>query len=154
MTEETFFEGKTVLVTGGAGAIGGNLVRRLSDLDAEKVVKLYRPYQVTKMLGELYTNYFCNLYGFPIVNARFFNSYGLGEVPGKYRNVIPDFFYWSMKGLPLPIAGTGEETRDLPETLDIGSRFKHACRGCSRKNPRILPIMLSRENNWRNPFGD
>jgi nucleoside-diphosphate-sugar epimerase len=27
-------------VTGGAGAIGGNLVRRLSDLDAEKIIIL------------------------------------------------------------------------------------------------------------------
>ena len=38
--QKSFFEGKTVLVTGGAGAIGGNLVRRLSDLDAEKVIIL------------------------------------------------------------------------------------------------------------------
>src|SRR2546425_5260727 len=58
---------------------------------------LYTPYQVTKMLGELYTNMFHNLYDLPIVNARFFNSYGPGEVPGKYRNVIPNCFYWAMR---------------------------------------------------------
>ena len=34
------YEGKTVLVTGGAGAIGGNLVRRLNDLNTEKIVIL------------------------------------------------------------------------------------------------------------------
>jgi UDP-glucose 4-epimerase len=62
------------------------------------------------MLGELYTNYFNNLYGLPIVNARFFNSYGPGEVPGKYRNVIPNFIFWAMNGKPLPITGTGEES--------------------------------------------
>jgi UDP-glucose 4-epimerase len=82
-------------------------------------IKLYTPYQVTKMIGELYTNYFYNLYGLPIVNARFFNSYGPGEVPGKYRNVIPNFFYWSMNGLPLPITGTGEETRDFTYVGDL-----------------------------------
>src|SRR3989337_344884 len=76
-------------------------------------MKLYTPYQVTKMLGELYTNYFYNLYHLPIVNARFFNSYGPGEVPGRYRNVIPNFFYWSMNKQPLPITGTGDETRDF-----------------------------------------
>jgi len=80
---------------------------------------LYTPYQVTKMLGELYTNMFHNLYELPIVNARFFNSYGPGEVPGKYRNVIPNFFYWAMQGKPLPITGTGEETRDFTYVGDI-----------------------------------
>ena len=223
------FEGKTVLVTGGAGAIGGNLVRKLNELDTSKIIildnlsssyewnvpkgekiqfikgdilddvklriafslkpdivyhlaahfanqnsvdnpetdlmvnglgmlkvlqytqlqdverfvysssgcgiyghgskmpfeehdtsmSLDTPYQVTKMLGELYTNYFHNLYGLPIVNARFFNSFGPGEVPGKYRNVIPNFFYWAMNGLPLPITGTGKETRDFTYVGDI-----------------------------------
>jgi UDP-glucose 4-epimerase len=82
-------------------------------------MKLYTPYQVTKMLGELYTNYYHNLYNLPIVNARFFNSFGPGEVPGSYRNVIPNFFYWAMKGIPLPITGTGEETRDFTYVGDI-----------------------------------
>ena len=82
-------------------------------------IHLHTPYQVTKLLGELYTNYFHNLYELPIVNARFFNSYGPGEVPGKYRNVIPNFFYWAMKGQPLPITGEGTETRDWTYVGDI-----------------------------------
>jgi len=75
-------------------------------------INLHTPYQVTKLLGELYNNYFHNLYDLPIVNARFFNVYGPGEVPGKYRNVIPNFFYWAMNGQALPITGNGTETRD------------------------------------------
>jgi UDP-glucose 4-epimerase len=82
-------------------------------------IHLHTPYQVTKLLGELYTNYFHNLYSMPIVNARFFNSFGPGEVPGKYRNVIPNFFYWAMKGMPLPITGDGTETRDWTYVGDI-----------------------------------
>ncbi len=82
-------------------------------------IHLHTPYQVTKLLGELYTNYFHNLYSLPIVNARFFNSYGPGEVPGKYRNVIPNFFYWAMRGQPLPITGEGTETRDWTYIGDI-----------------------------------
>jgi len=82
-------------------------------------IHLHTPYQVTKLLGELYTNYFHNLYSLPIVNARFFNSYGPGEVPGKYRNVIPNFFYWAMKGQSLPITGDGTETRDWTYVGDI-----------------------------------
>jgi Nucleoside-diphosphate-sugar epimerases len=75
-------------------------------------ISLHTPYQVTKLIGELYTNYFHNLYGLPIVNARFFNVFGPGEVPGMYRNVIPNFFYWAMSGRALPITGDGTETRD------------------------------------------
>jgi nucleoside-diphosphate-sugar epimerase len=82
-------------------------------------IHLHTPYQVTKLLGELYTNYFNNLYTLPTVNARFFNSFGPGEVPGKYRNVIPNFFYWAMKGHPLPITGDGTETRDWTYVGDI-----------------------------------
>lgn len=82
-------------------------------------IHLHTPYQVTKLLGELYTNYFYNLYQLPIVNARFFNSYGPGEVPGKYRNVIPNFFYWAMNSQPLPITGDGTETRDWTYVGDI-----------------------------------
>ena len=66
---------------------------------------LSTPYQITKMLGELYCNLFFNQYGLKVVKPRFFNSYGPGEVPGQYRNVIPNFIYWAMQGLPLPITG-------------------------------------------------
>lgn len=82
-------------------------------------ISLHTPYQVTKLIGELYTNYFHNLYNLPITNARFFNMFGPGEVPGKYRNVIPNFFYWAMQDLPLPITGTGEETRDWTYVDDL-----------------------------------
>ncbi len=80
---------------------------------------LSTPYQITKMLGELYGNFFMHHYELPVVKARFFNSYGPGELPGQYRNVIPNFIYWAMKGEPLPITGTGEETRDFTYVGDI-----------------------------------
>ena len=60
-----------------------------------------------------------SIYDLPIVNARFFNVFGPGEVPGKYRNVIPNFFYWSMNGQTLPITGNGTETRDWTYVEDI-----------------------------------
>ncbi|MFC2041755.1 NAD-dependent epimerase/dehydratase family protein [Chloroflexota bacterium] len=82
-------------------------------------ISLHTPYQVTKLLGELYTNYFHNLKGLSIANARFFNVFGPGEVPGRYRNVIPNFFYWAMNKQPLPITGDGAETRDWTYVDDI-----------------------------------
>src|SRR5207302_4189027 len=82
-------------------------------------MKLTTPYQITKMLGELYANFFAHQYDVKIVKTRFFNSYGPGEVPGQYRNVIPNFIYRAMLGLPLPFTGAGDETRDFTYVTDI-----------------------------------
>ena len=38
--EYTEYEGKTVLVTGGAGCVGSNLTKKFADLGAEKVIIL------------------------------------------------------------------------------------------------------------------
>tara|TARA_B100000519_G_C14249744_1_gene441798 strand:- start:1562 stop:2596 length:1035 start_codon:yes stop_codon:yes gene_type:complete len=76
-------------------------------------LKLGTPYQISKMAGEVYCNFFNSYYGLNTVNLRYFNSYGPGEVPGQYRNVIPNFVYWALKGKPLPITGDGKQTRDF-----------------------------------------
>jgi nucleoside-diphosphate-sugar epimerase len=75
------------------------------------------PYQITKTLGEFYCNYFNAQV--PTVRCRFFNSYGPGEVPGRYRNVIPNFVWRALRGEPLVITGTGEETRDFIYVDDL-----------------------------------
>ncbi|MBN1340515.1 MAG: NAD-dependent epimerase/dehydratase family protein, partial [Bacteroidales bacterium] len=80
---------------------------------------LTTPYQINKMTGEMYCNFYGHHYDMNITNCRFFNSYGPGEVPGQYRNVIPNFIYWAMKGQSLPITGTGVETRDFTYVLDL-----------------------------------
>jgi UDP-glucose 4-epimerase len=80
---------------------------------------LHTPYQVTKLVGELYCNYFKNHYGSKIARVRFFNSYGPGEIPGRYRNVIPNFIHTALQRQPLRITGTGRETRDWTYVGDI-----------------------------------
>lgn len=77
------------------------------------------PYAITKYLGEIYANFYntnCNL---DSVVLRYFNSYGPGEYPGKYRNVIPNFIDKALHGEDLVITGTGEETRDFTFVEDI-----------------------------------
>lgn len=106
-----------VYSSSGCGVYG--LESKMPFKEHDTSINLHTPYQVTKLLGELYTNYFHNLYDLPIVNARFFNVFGPGEVPGKYRNVIPNFFYWALNGKPLPITGDGNETRDWTFVEDI-----------------------------------
>ena len=106
-----------VYSSSGCGVYG--LESKLPFKEHDISIHLHTPYQVTKLIGELYTNYFHNLYQMPIVNARFFNVFGPGEVPGKYRNVIPNFMYWAMKRKALPITGNGSETRDWTFVGDI-----------------------------------
>lgn len=77
------------------------------------------PYQITKLLGEVYCNFYVDYYKLPIVIARFFNVIGPGEIPGAYRNVIPNFMYWALHGKKLPITGTGDETRDFTYVDDV-----------------------------------
>lgn len=77
------------------------------------------PYAITKLLGERYGRFFASYHGLNVVIVRLFNCYGPGEYPGRYRNVVPNFFKLAMEGKPLPITGTGQETRDFTYVADI-----------------------------------
>lgn len=109
--------GKFVFASSGCSVYGSQAPLPLK----EEFISLHldTPYQITKLLGELYCNFFYNHYGLPVVIGRFFNVYGPGEVPGRYRNVTPNFIYWALHKQPLPITGTGEETRDFTFVEDI-----------------------------------
>ena len=77
------------------------------------------PYAVSKLAGENYAHFFHKYYDLPIVVLRYFNCYGPGEYPGKYRNVIPNFLKLAINGQPLPITGSGEESRIFTYTSDV-----------------------------------
>ena len=109
--------GKFIFASSGCSVYGSQAPLPLK----EDFVSLHldTPYQITKLLGELYCNFFYNYYGLPVVICRYFNVYGPGEIPGRYRNVIPNFIWWALQQQPLPITGTGEETRDFTFVEDI-----------------------------------
>lgn len=71
------------------------------------------PYAINKLHGELLTNFYHQYHGMPTVVLRYFNSFGPGELPGRYRNVIPNFFARAMKGMDLPITGDETISRDF-----------------------------------------
>jgi UDP-glucose 4-epimerase len=77
------------------------------------------PYQIHKLLGELYCNHYNEIHGVKTAIGRFFNVFGPGEVPGRYRNVIPNFMWLAMHDRPLTITGTGDETRDFAYVGDV-----------------------------------
>ena len=109
--------GKFIFASSGCSVYGSQAPLPLK----EDFISLHldTPYQITKLLGELYCNFFYNYYGLPVTIARYFNVYGPGEIPGAYRNVIPNFIYWALHKQKLPITGTGEETRDFTFVDDI-----------------------------------
>jgi len=106
------------LVYASAGcSIAGHGIEAPIREDMPVSLDLDTPYQITKALGEFYCNYFNQ--DFATVRCRFFNSYGPGEVPGQYRNVIPNFIWLALHDQPLTITGTGEETRDFIYVDDL-----------------------------------
>lgn len=64
-------------------------------------------------VGARYVEFFSRHHGLNAVTLRYFNAYGPGELPDRYRNVIPNFFYLAMSSRKLPITGSGDQTRDF-----------------------------------------
>lgn len=81
------------------------------------------PYSISKLVGELYGNYFFLQYGFPIVKARFQNVFGPREMLGAgrwrgtrhtvWRNVTPTFVWKSLNQEALPLDNGGQVSRDF-----------------------------------------
>lgn len=71
------------------------------------------PYAINKYVGEMYCKYYSEIQKIPTICVRIFNTYGPGEIPGKYRNVIPNFILKALKNEPITITGSGNETRDF-----------------------------------------
>lgn len=93
------------------------------------------PYAITKLLGERYMAVYQHFYHVPTVIVRYFNVYGPGEWPGKYRNVIPNFFALALRNEALPVMGDGMETRDFTFVSDavsatIAAAASKAAIGC------------------------
>jgi nucleoside-diphosphate-sugar epimerase len=86
------------------------------------------PYQISKVSGEMYGNYYHARHGVPFVKARFQNVYGPGEVLGAgrwrgtpatvWRNVTPTFVYRALTGQPLLVENE-QATRDFIYVDDI-----------------------------------
>jgi UDP-glucose 4-epimerase len=91
--------------------------------DAPVSLWLDSPYQISKIIGEYYSNYYFSRHGLPVVKARFQNVYGPGEVLGAgrwrgtvntvWRNVTPTFIYKALNHEALPVENGGIASRDF-----------------------------------------
>jgi nucleoside-diphosphate-sugar epimerase len=94
------------------------------------------PYSLSKLIGELYGNYYFTHYNLPFVKARFQNVYGPREILGAgrwrgtphtiWRNVTPTFIWYALHGWTLPVENGGVATRDFIFVEDI-ARGLTAC---------------------------
>jgi UDP-glucose 4-epimerase len=110
----------------------------------EQPVTLYHdsPYSISKIIGELYGNYYFQRYGLPFVKARFSNVYGPREILGAgqwrgtvhtvWRNVTPTFIWRALHGEALPLDNGGNASRDFIFVEDM-ARGLMACalHGCA-----------------------
>jgi nucleoside-diphosphate-sugar epimerase len=81
------------------------------------------PYSISKLIGELYGNYYFLRFGMPFVKARFQNVYGPREILGAgrwrgtphtvWRNVTPTFIWNALHRRALPVENGGVATRDF-----------------------------------------
>lgn len=81
------------------------------------------PYSISKIVGEMYGNYFWSQYGLPLVKTRFQNVYGPREILGAgrwrgtphtvWRNVTPSFIWRALRHEALPLENAGAGSRDF-----------------------------------------
>lgn len=104
----------------------------------DQPVTLYHdsPYSISKIIGELYGNYYFQRHQLPFVKARFSNVYGPREILGAgqwrgtvhtvWRNVTPTFVWRSLNGEALPLDNGGNASRDFIFVEDM-ARGLMAC---------------------------
>lgn len=89
------------------------------------------PYSISKLIGEMYGNYYFQRYGLPFVKARFQNVYGPREILGAgrwrgtphtvWRNVIPTFIWKALHREALPLDNGGNASRDFIFVEDMAT---------------------------------
>lgn len=87
------------------------------------------PYSISKLVGEMYGNYYFLRYRLPFVTARFQNVYGPGEILGAgrwrgtahtvWRNVTPTFIWKALHRETLPVDNGGVASRDFIFVDDV-----------------------------------
>jgi UDP-glucose 4-epimerase len=104
----------------------------------DQPVTLYHdsPYSISKIIGELYGNYYFQRHQLPFVKARFSNVYGPREILGAgqwrgtvhtvWRNVTPTFIWRALRGEALPLDNGGNASRDFIFVEDM-ARGLMAC---------------------------
>jgi UDP-glucose 4-epimerase len=78
------------------------------------------PYALQKLVGEYYSNIFCEVYGLETVSLRYFNVYGPRQDPSSpYSGVLSLFMKAILDRKAPTIFGDGEHSRDFTYVDDV-----------------------------------
>lgn len=129
---------KKVVYAAAACAVAEKTYDAPSATTEEQPVTLYHdsPYSISKIIGELYGNYYFQQHNLPFVKARFSNVFGPREILGAgqwrgtvhtvWRNVTPTFIWRALNGEALPLDNGGNASRDFIFVEDM-ARGLMAC---------------------------
>lgn len=103
------------------------------------------PYAISKLAGEQYTIVYNKVYELPVTVLRYFNVYGRYDYPGKFRNVIPNFFNKALNKEELIITGKNS-ARDFTYIIDA---VEMTIRAMTKKRARgeIINVSKGEETN-------
>lgn len=107
---------KKVIFAATGGAMYGNKPTPFDETMKEQPLS---PYGISKRAGELYLNYYHELYSIPFVSLRYSNVYGPRQNPHGESGVVAIFSELIMQGKPPVINGDGTHTRDYVYVSDV-----------------------------------
>ena len=85
------------------------------------------PYAVSKLAGESYVSAYARVFGLKTLSLRFFNVFGpLQPSDHPYAAAVPAFIGNALAGKPLPVFGSGEQTRDFVYVETVAATIEHA----------------------------
>ena len=107
---------KKVIMAATGGAMYGNKVTPFTE---EMKAEPLSPYGISKRSGELYLNYYHELYQIPFISLRYSNVYGPRQNPHGESGVIAIFSEMIAEGKTPVINGDGTHTRDYVYVEDV-----------------------------------
>lgn len=107
---------KKVIMAATGGAMYGNKQTPFDETMKEQPLS---PYGISKRAGELYLNYYHELYNIPFVSLRYSNVYGPRQNAHGESGVVAIFSEMIMAGKTPVINGDGTHTRDYVYVGDV-----------------------------------
>ncbi|MBU1033805.1 GDP-mannose 4,6-dehydratase [Patescibacteria group bacterium] len=107
---------KKVIMAATGGAMYGN---KVTPFNEEMKAEPLSPYGISKRAGELYLNYYHELYQIPFISLRYSNVYGPRQNAHGESGVIAIFAEMMAEGKAPVINGDGTHTRDYVYVEDV-----------------------------------